>query len=74
MSGFGIRSYLAGNTAHTATPADGTYVREADGKPARLTSGADYPVSAVYKVCRGRIRLRMLVQMDSEHAAGQVPA
>ena len=74
MSGFGIASYLAGSTAHTATPATDTYVREADGEPASLTSGADYPVSAVCKVCRGRIRLRMLLQWEWEHAPGQVPA
>lgn len=74
MSGFGFASCLAGNTAHTATPVDGTYVRDADGEPASLANGADYLVSAVCKICRGRIRLRMLVQMNWEHAPAQVPA
>ena len=74
MSGFAIASCLAGNTAHTATPVDGTYVREADGEPASLTNGADYPVSAECKICRGRIRLRMLVQWEWEHVPAQVSA
>jgi hypothetical protein len=74
VSGFGIASCLAGNTGHTATPVDGTYVREADGEPASLINDADYPVGAECKVCHGRIRLRILVQMEWEHAPAQVPA
>ena len=62
------------NTAHTAVPVAGTYVREADGEHASLTDGADYPVSAECRICRGHIRLGMLVQMDWEHAPAQVPA
>jgi hypothetical protein len=74
VSGPGIASYLAGHAGHAATPVGGTYVREKDGERASLANGADYPVSAVCKICCGRIRLRMLVQMDWEHAPGQVPA
>jgi hypothetical protein len=65
---------LARDTRHAATPLGGTCVRESDGEPACLTNGADYPVAARCKVCGGWIRLRMLVQMEWEHAPAQVSA
>ena len=73
VSGSGPSPCVAWVTGHTATPKGGSYVREADGEPASLTNAADYPVIAECKVCRGRIRLRMLIQMEWEHASAQVP-
>ena len=61
-------AYVARDTGHTAIPLDGTYVREADGKPASLTDGADYPVSGECTTCHGRIRLGHLTQWEWQHA------
>jgi len=74
VSGPGPAPVLRGNNAHTATPSDGTYVREADGQPADVLNEADYPVSATCKICRGRIRLRMQQQWEWEHAPAKVTA
>ncbi len=61
-------AYVTGDTEHTAIPLDGSYLREADGKPASLTNGADYPVTAECRVCHGRIRLGHLMQWEWLHA------
>jgi hypothetical protein len=74
VSGPGPVPVLAGDNAHAATPAGGTYIRERDGKPASLLDEADYPVRAVCKVCGGRIRLGMLLQWDWAHAPARVPS
>ena len=47
---------------------------EADGKPATLTDGADYPVSGECKICHGRIRLGHLMQWEWQHAPITVTA
>ena len=62
-------TYVARDTGHTAIPLDGTYVREADGKPASLIDGADSPVSGQCKICHGRIRLGHLLQWEWRHAS-----
>lgn len=57
---------------HQAVPLDGTYVSERTGQPATLTDEGCYPVVAECKVCHGPVRLRVLMQMDWQHApAGQ---
>lgn len=61
-------AYVTGDTGHTAIPVDGSYAREADGKPASLVNGADYPVVAVCKICHGRIRLGHLMMWEWRHA------
>lgn len=53
---------------HTATPAAQSYTVEGSGAPARLTHAGDYPVVAICKICRGRIRLGHMMQLEWQHA------
>lgn len=64
MNGF---SYVKGRTEHTAVPLAGSYVTEKSGEPASLLRDSDYPVVAECKICRGRIRLGQVMQMDWRH-------
>jgi hypothetical protein len=68
----GPPAYLTGKNDHTPVPVGGTYKRETDGKPASLTDGADYPVTAECKICHGRIRLGHLMQWEWQHAPAPV--
>ena len=72
MTASGLPSYLTKGNPHSPVPLRGTYVREADGSPADLMNGADYPVAAECKICGGRIRLGHLMQWDWRHAPAPV--
>lgn len=61
--------YLTGGrNPHSPTPVGGTYKREADGQPARLTNPSDYPVVATCKFCEVPARLGNYMQWDWHHA------
>jgi hypothetical protein len=59
---------LTDGTGHSATPRQGSYVKERDGRSADLLSGLDYPVTAVCARCGGTIRLAHHLQWEWRHA------
>lgn len=66
-SGSAIRVAGFGTSSHPPTPVGGTYKREADGQPARLTNADDYPVTARCRFCEVPVRLGSYMQWDWRH-------
>lgn len=60
-----------GTSSHPPTPVGGTYKREADGQPARLTNADDYPVTARCRFCEVPLRLGSYMQWDWRHAPAE---